>query len=342
MMTEKLYLPIFMLSALLLISCGGGKRSASLEAYEAQAPTFSEDSAYAYIAAQCQFGPRTMNSAAHDSCGNWVTRKFEQFGAAVTSQYAESMLHDGTRVNMRNIIASVNPGADTRIIVSAHWDSRPWADNDQNEDNFGKPIDGANDGASGVAVMLELARQIYLSATDTGGVADSLTSSAKPFPASLGIDFICWDAEDSGSHGENSSNTWCLGSQYWAGTRHVSGYSARFGINLDMVGSSKTVFYKEGVSMRCAPSVVDHVWSTAQRLGYGNFFKNENCGEMIDDHLFVNRGGIPCIDIIGIDAEEGGFPATWHTLDDNLQHINKPTLKAVGQTILEVLWTTKP
>ena len=326
--------PLFILAlALMAVACGG-KKSVVVEPYESQAPAFCEDSAYAYIAAQCQFGPRTMNSVAHDSCGNWIARKFAEFGMTVTNQYADATLFDGTPVHMRNIIASFRPDTDIRIIISGHWDSRPWADNDADEANHGKPIDGANDGASSVGIMLEMARQLFLTTQ-----ADTLAANAQPLSPAIGIDFICWDAEDSGQSGSGAAHSWCLGSQYWAGNRHREGYTARYGVNLDMVGSSKTVFYKEGESMRAAPTIVDRIWNIGQRLGYSNYFRNEACGSMIDDHLFVNQGGIPCIDIIGADAEEDGFPATWHTIDDNLSHIHKPTLKAVGQTVLEAIWS---
>ncbi len=332
-MKKLFYLLSFLL--LMLTACNGNRKETYSTTDEPTAPAFCEDSAYAYIAAQCQFGPRTMNSAAHDACGDWIAQKFEDFGATVYRQYADGKLHNGTTIKIQNIIAAINPEAEVRIILSGHWDSRPWADNDEDESLHNTPIDGANDGGSGIGIMLEVARQIQLAKT-----ADSATVCGI-IDGSIGVDFICWDAEDSGSHGANSSSTWCLGSQYWAGVRHVEGYTARYGINLDMVGSAKTVFCKEGVSMHFAPTLVDRIWSTAQRLGYGNYFKNEECGEMIDDHLHVNRGGIPCVDIIGLDAEEGGFPSTWHTMGDNLSNINKPTLKAVGQTMLEVLWNEK-
>jgi len=340
-MIRTKHTPFFLL-VFVFVSCGGGRKPVVIDTYEPQAPAFCEDSAYAYIATQCLFGPRTMNSPAHDSCGNWIARKFAEFGMSICDQYADGTLYDGTLIHMRNIIASFRPEADERIIVSGHWDSRPWADNDDDEANHQTPIDGANDGASSIGVMLEMARQIFLvTASGQAGAAgpDTLMASVRPLSPTLGVDFICWDAEDSGTHGTDSSDTWCLGSQYWAGTRHQQDYRAKYGINLDMVGSARTVFYKEGYSLLYAPVVVDRVWSLAQRLGYGNYFKNEGCGSMIDDHLSVNRGGIPCIDIIGIDAEEDGFPATWHTLDDNLQHIHKPTLKAVGQTMLELIWS---
>ena len=174
--------------------------------------------------------------------------------------------------------------------------------------------------------MMEIARQLRL---------DSDSNKVK-----VGVDLICWDAEDSGESGGGSSNSWCLGSQYWSGFRHVNGYTARYGINLDMVGGHNTIFYREQYSMMYAPSVVDKVWAAAHRIGYGKYFSyDDEGGAITDDHLEVNRGGIPCIDVIGSDKDNGGFPSTWHTLNDNIKNISKETLKAVGQTMLEVIWT---
>lgn len=306
--------------------------------YVSPAPQFCEDSAYAYVAAQCAFGPRVMNTAAHDSCGDYIAQKFSSFGATVYDQYADSKLYDGTAIKMRNIIAAFNPDAPARIIISGHWDSRPWADYDNDSAYHRTPIDGANDGASSIGVMLELARQLHQDAAEKG---DSSFFALRP---SLGIDFICWDAEDCGTpsfdaHGENHESTWCLGSQYWSGKHHVDGYTARYGINLDMVGNANSIFFRETISMLYAPSVVDKVWAAAHRIGYGKFFSYEDGGAVTDDHVQVNRSGIPRIDVIATDTNSGGFPATWHTMNDNMKYISKETLKAVGQTMLEVMWT---
>ena len=310
--------------ALALMLAGCKEKKVEGADYVSPAPAFCEDSAYTYVAEQCAYGPRVMNSAAHDSCGEYIAQKFKSFGAVVYDQYADSKLYDGTPIKMRNIIASYNPEASVRILIAGHWDSRQWADNDPDEANHNTPIDGANDGGSCIGVMLEIARQLQL-ANDSNQVK-------------IGVDLICWDAEDSGNGGSESS--WCLGSQYWSGIRHIEGYTARYGINLDMVGGGNTVFYREQYSMSYAPTVVDKVWGAAQRIGYGKYFSYENeGGHITDDHLQVNRGGIPCIDVIGSDTETGGFPRTWHTLDDNIKHISKETLKAVGQTMLEVIWT---
>lgn len=317
---------ILYLSLVTLLLLGCKEKKVADVPYVSPAPEFCEDSAYQYVADQCAFGPRVMNSEAHDACGEYIAQTFKRLGAVVYDQYADAKLFDGTPVKMRNIIASYNPEASERILISGHWDSRQWADNDPDERNHVVPIDGANDGASSIAVMLEMARQLYLQ-NDSNRVT-------------IGIDFICWDAEDSGESGASNENSWCLGSQYWSGIRHIDGYTARYGINLDMVGGHRTVFYREQFSMAYAPSIVDKVWGAAQRIGYGKYFSYEDDGGAItDDHLQVNRGGIPCIDVIGSDTESGGFPSTWHTVNDNVKNISKETLKAVGQTMLEVIWT---
>ena len=309
---------------ILAASCINNKPAET--AYVSPAPSFNEDSAYHYVAEQCLFGPRIMNSAAHDSCGEYIAQKFKSFGATVYDQYADAKLYDGTPIQLRNIIASFNPSAPARIIISGHWDSRPWADNDPDEAKHNIPIDGANDGGSSIGILLEIARQLHLQ-SDSNKVQ-------------VGVDLICWDAEDSGETGGSQESSWCLGSQYWSGKRHIDGYTARYGINLDMVGGNNTVFYREMISMAYAPAIVDKVWAAANRIGYGKYFSYDDRGTGVtDDHLQVNRGGIPCIDVIGTDAHEGGFPATWHTVSDNIQNINKETLKAVGQTMLEVIWT---
>ncbi|MDE5739801.1 MAG: M28 family peptidase [Bacteroidaceae bacterium] len=317
---------ILYLSLVPLLLFGCKEKQVTDASYVSPAPVFCEDSAYQYVVEQCAFGPRVMNSKAHDACGEYIAQTFRRLGAVVYDQYADAKLYDGTPVKMRNIIASYRPEATERILIAGHWDSRQWADNDPDERNHAVPIDGANDGASSIAVMLEIARQLQLQ-NDSNRVK-------------VGVDLICWDAEDNGESSSANESSWCLGSQYWSGVRHIDGYTARYGINLDMVGGHNTIFYRERYSMAYAPSIIDKVWAAAQRIGYGKFFSyDEEGGYITDDHLQVNRGGIPCIDVIGFDRADGGFPATWHTVNDNIKNINKETLKAVGQTMLEVLWT---
>lgn len=312
---------------LLLAACTGTKKPMQQpEEYTAVAPAFNADSAFSYVQQQCSFGPRVMGTEAHERCGSWLSQKFQSLGATVVEQHAIFTLYDGSRISGMNIIASYQPEAADRIIVCSHWDSRPWADQDADEERQHQPIDGANDGASGVAVLLELAR---------------LMQQEAPL---VGVDLICFDAEDCGTpswakDGSDSENTWCLGSQYWAGQHHVDGYTANCAILLDMVGGSGTVFRKEGFSRRYAPQLQDHIWITAHKLGHGQFFSYDEGGYVTDDHLPVNRSGIPCVDIIGSEKNGDGFARTWHTQYDNVQNIDRKLLGAVGSTVAELIYT---
>ncbi|MBP5340007.1 MAG: M28 family peptidase [Prevotella sp.] len=285
-------------------------------------PAFSADSAYAFCQQQCDFGPRTMNSEAHERCGQWIATKFESYGMKVIEQRATLKGFDGTPLLSNNIIASYRPELKERILVCAHWDSRPWADNDPDEANWTKPVMAANDGASGVAVMLELARLLR---TDSIGI---------------GVDFVCFDAEDWGS--DNVSDSWALGAQYWAAHPHAKDYTARYGILLDMVGGQGARFFQEGYSLYYAPQVVERVWKAAETVGYASLFPRKQGGGITDDHGPVNEvAAIPCIDIINYypDCEASSFGPTWHTVSDDMAHIDRNTLQAVGQTLVQVLYT---
>ena len=294
-------------------------------------PTFNADSALAYCAKQCDFGPRTMNSDAHDKCGEWIVAKFKQLGCEVETQKANLKGYDGTTLKNTNIIAHYNPKAATRILLCAHWDSRPWADNDPDSTNWHKPVMAANDGASGVAVMLEVARLLQ--------VDGKLTN--------IGVDFVCFDTEDWGTPQwadvEDSGDTWALGAQYWSENK-PEGYHPRYGILLDMVGGQGAQFYREGMSMQYASSIVKKVWSAARQAGFGSYFPKSDGGMITDDHIPVNqKAKIPTIDIIPYypDCQQSSFGPTWHTVSDDMEHLDKNTLKAVGQTLIQVLYTEK-
>ena len=346
-------------SFLALSSCSLRKQATTTETVAMQpvGPAFCADSAYVFCQQQCDFGPRTMNSQAHDDCGQWIMQKFSSYGLQVTPQQALLKGYDGTILRSTNIIASYRPELTDRILICAHWDSRPWADNDPDESNWHKPVLAANDGASGVAVMLELARLLSLQVT-----VDSLqvnTSAAEqPHDKStvncqlstvnnnLGIDFICFDAEDWGTpqwdNAPDVSDPWALGAQYWSANPHVEGYKARYGILLDMVGGEGAQFYQEQQSLRYARSVVDRVWRAAQTVGFGSFFPTREGLGITDDHLPVNRvAKIPCIDIIPYypDCVQSSFGPTWHTVNDDMAHIDRNTLQAVGQTLVQILWS---
>ena len=324
---------------MLLVACGTTKKSQG-EEQKAVSVAFCADSAYAFCAAQCQYGPRTMNSVAHEECGKWIAEKFRQYGCDVELQRADLKGYDGTILKSTNIIAksqkptanSQQPTANSkqpRILICAHWDSRPWADNDPDSANWRKPVMAANDGASGVAVMLEIAR--LLQQNDSVGVA---------------VDFVCFDAEDWGMpqwESDSDADSWALGAQYWAANcpKEIAN-SYQYGILLDMVGGQSARFYQEYFSMKYARNIVEKVWQAASAAGYGSYFPAKDGGGVTDDHLPVNeKAGIPCIDIINHypDCEQSNFGPTWHTINDDMQHIDKNTLQAVGQTLIQLLFS---
>ena len=326
MFTKMLYI----LFAAAMISCSQTPSSSSAKVEsqpvkQQNVPAFDADSAWVFVENQVKFGPRVPNSEAHVACGNYLTSELKRFGAQVYEQEATLTAYNGTQLKAKNIIGSFNPENSKRVLLFAHWDSRPYADHDKDPANQMKPIDGADDGASGVGVLLEMARQF------------SIKSPA------IGIDIIFFDAEDYGTPEfvkEYKENTWCLGAQFWAKNPHVKGYKADFGILLDMVGAKNASFFKEATSMRYAPQIVELVWSTARDLGYGKFFINAEGGAITDDHQYVILGrNIPCIDIIYTDPEsDNGFGPHWHTQNDTMDNIDRETLKAVGQTVLQVVY----
>ena len=317
-----------------LCSCGQRSSNAQPETVTevkqatTTAPSFNADSAYAYIDRQVAFGYRVPNMPGHKACGDYLAAELKRFGAQVYEQEMTLTAYDGTKLDCRNIIGSFNPEQEKRILLFAHWDTRPYSDEDPNPANYRKPIDGADDGASGVGVLLEIARQIGMKTPN------------------IGIDIAFFDAEDYGvpefakeQYG-NTSDTWCLGSRFWGRNPHKPGYKAQFGILLDMVGARDAVFYKEYISMRYAARYVDEVWEKARNLGYGKYFINANGGAITDDHeAVIEETGIPCLDIINYDPNtEEGFRTHWHTQNDNMNVIDRDVLKAVGQTVMEIIY----
>lgn len=317
-----------------LLSCGSShnKNNQKDETVEQDiiVPEFNADSAYHYINKQAEFGPRVPNTKAHKDCGDYLAGQLEKFGAKVFNQYADLTAYDGTILKSRNIIGEYNSESKIRILLFSHWDSRPYADNDTNKNHHHTPILGVNDGASGVGVLMEIARHLQ-----------------KKTPE-VGIDIIFFDSEDYGTpqfyKGEDKEDTWCLGSQYWGKNTHVDGYNARFGILLDMVGAKGSTFYYEGYSKNTANSYMKKIWQTAHQLGYSKYFIKEDGGTVVDDHVYVNKlTGIPCVDIINYEPYNihSSFGSTWHTLKDNMDIIDKNTLKAVGQTVIQVIYNEK-
>jgi len=319
------------LSICLSVSCSGGKAKPKQQIDNNQniikkAQAFSADSAYVFTQNQVNFGPRVPGTAAHKAGGNYLVSELKRFGAEVIEQEIDVKLYNGNTIHGTNIIGSFQPENKNRVLLCSHWDTRPFADHDPNSANFKTPIDGANDGASSCAVLLEIARQIQIKQPQ------------------VGIDIIFFDAEDWGvpafDHNLYDISGYCLGSEYWAQNPHVKDYIARFGILLDMIGAPDAVFYKEYYSMQYAPDIVQKVWDTAAALGHDRYFINAMGGTIFDDHLqIIQHRKIPCIDIIHYDPNsDSGFGSYWHTLNDNMDNVSKNTLQAVGETVMYVLY----
>lgn len=322
------YIKYFMISlvAVAMGACGNAQNSATSDAATdadaARTMEFDADSAYAYVAAQTAFGPRVPNTDAHARCGAWLVGKLKEFGAEnVTVDSCDITAYDGTRLNARNISAQINPSAGKRILLLSHWDSRPWADQEKDTSLRRKPIDGANDGASGVGVILELVRGF---------------SANHP---KVGIDVLFVDAEDYGRHSDEPSpssdqDSWALGSKYWAENPTVDLSKVRYAVLLDMVGGKNAVFPREYFSEYMAKPINDKVWQAAEKAGYAERFADRVGTPVVDDHLSLAAAGVPTIDIIETDhPSTGSFNPTWHTLADNIDNIDRETLKAVGQTL---------
>lgn len=335
--TQFIKLPL-LLSVVALISLGSGcnntgsKKSSGKEDKtlpELQTPEFNADSAYHYIQKQVDFGPRVPNTPEHAETAKWLTMKMKSMGADVIVQEGKVTAFDNSVLNIKNIIAQFQPEKNNRILLFAHWDTRPFADYDPDPTKRNHPIDGANDGASGVGVLMEIARHL------------------KGNPTHPGIDIIFFDAEDYGTpdhlNVEYQPDTWCLGSQYWGKNPHIKNYYAQYGILLDMVGAKGARFYQERASLRFAPDLVNHIWDTAASIGYGSYFIFQQGGYITDDHIYVNKHtGIPAVNIIQYDPSTStSFGSYWHTHNDTMENIDRNTLKAVGQTVLEVIYKNR-
>ncbi len=330
---NNMFKHLFLIVFVILVSCNfSPAKNSSAEKRKkktiSETPVFNQDSAYIFVKEQVDFGPRVPNTEAHDKCAEYLSEKLKQFGAEVIVQEAELSAFDNTLLHAKNIIGQYKPEIKDRVLLFAHWDSRPFADHSSDVSRQNEPILGANDGGSGVGVLLEIARQ--------------LEKNTLPF----GVDIIFFDAEDYGTpdHIEvknEKPDTWCLGSQYWGKNPHVENYYARFGILLDMVGASNATFYREMNSKYFAPRILKKVWKTAHKLGYGNYFVFQDGGGITDDHVYVNKHlSIPCVDIIQYEPNsDSSFGSYWHTHDDNMDVIDKNTLKAVGQTVLEFIYS---
>jgi hypothetical protein len=286
-------------------------------------PVFNEDSAYSFVKAQVDFGPRKPNTKEHDACAAYLIDKMKSYCDTVLVQKGQVTTFNKVTLNIQNIICRFNPQTNNRILLLAHWDTRPWADQDSVRRD--EPMLGADDAGSGVGVLMEVAR---------------ILSQQK---ISIGVDICFFDAEDWGTRREDGpdNDSYALGTQYWCNNPVPENYVASYGILLDMVGGRNATFHIEGYSKQYASFVVDKVWGAANRLGYSQFFPYADGGFVTDDHVYPNKIlNIPCVDIINTNPANihSGFPDHWHTHNDNMDIIDRATLKAVGQTLLHVIY----
>lgn len=316
-------------------ACGAGKQPQASSPTQAQSeqqadmPVFAADSAFKYVSAQVMMGPRVPGTEAHRKCAAWIESELMRHGAdtVLIQEATVTNPNDGKPLDIKNLLGRYNPDASRRILLVAHYDTRPMADEETDESKRNMPIPGANDGASGVGVMLEIGRQLELLRPE------------------IGVDLLMVDAEDLGisdsDSGEDTSDTWCLGSQYFAKNQPYTAVTMPdMAIVLDMVGGKGAKFHREQFSDAYALSTVDYVWATAARAGYGDKFINKPGGAILDDHLPLVRAGIPAIDIVESHSDvTGSFPPTWHTLSDNMDNIDKRSLEAAGQTVINLIYS---
>ena len=332
---NKSYLFIFLFLASITLSCSNNSDvKPSIKVVKTpqwiKVDHFNSDSAYNFISKQVSFGPRVPNTTNHKKCGDWIVNKLTNYGFKTKEQVGQVTAFNGSKLPVRNIIGNINPNATKKVLLCAHWDTRPFADRDSLNKN--RPIIGANDGASGVGVILEIARAFK---------KDSLN---------IGLEIIFFDVEDYGAPSLDNSffdlqsmnDTWCLGSQYWCYNLDANYKKPNFGILLDMVGAKGAVFTKEEISRKYAGYHLNKVWKLAEFLGYGDYFQKKIAPPITDDHTYINQLTlIPTIDIIHYDVSPYSgrfdFGRFHHTHQDNMEIIDKKTLKAVGHTVLSYL-----
>lgn len=334
--TQKIIIAIAFSLFAAFSACTGGKTQAAAESDDDGFDRasrfigdFKADSAYAHIANQVAIGPRVPGTPSHEECAQYIVETLTRYAAdSLIVQKGEVRAHTGEILPITNILARYNPDQPRRVLLLAHWDTRPWADNERSPELRGKPIPGANDGASGVSVLLEIARNFQMRNPE------------------VGVDLLFVDAEDFGSSEafDGDPDSWCLGTQYWIEHLPYGEDTPRpaYAVLLDMVGGKNARFHQELFSQHYAQNITNKIWAEAASLGYGDVFLTKSGAAVTDDHVFLNQAGIPAVDIIeSINEHTGSFPPTWHTHSDDLDNIDLKSLDAVGRTVLNIIYKEK-
>jgi glutaminyl-peptide cyclotransferase len=271
---------------------------------------FDGQTAFGYIEKQIGWGPRIPGTKAHDQMGNWLDSLLRQRADTLVVQSWNHVTAGRDTLRLRNFIARFNPSAQKRILLLAHWDSRPRADSPLSRDST-KPVLGANDGGSGVALLL--------------GVADVL----KRAPPAIGVDLLFVDGEDYGDFSKVPADV-LIGSRYY-GAHQLPGSPPLYAVLFDLIGDKDLQIYQEGNSLVGAPEVVELVWDTAKDLGYGGYFIASPKHTLIDDHLELQKAGIRAIDVVDFD-----YPA-WHTVYDTIDKVSAASLQVVGDVAMALI-----
>ena len=276
---------------------------------------FDGGRAFSYVEQQMQFGPRIPNTPAHERTGDWILAQLRARADTIGVQAITHVTRRGDTLHLRNFFARFRPAAAERVLFLAHWDTRPHADQSANLGQQRLPVPGANDGASGVAVLL--------------GVADAL----KAKPPAVGVDLLFVDGEDYGDFTKDSTDV-LIGSRYFA-AHQPPGYPPLFAVLFDMVGDKDLRIGYEGNSQAFAPEVVDRVWRTANELGYERYFIPQVESTLIDDHVALQKAGIHAIDVV--DFNYGPGNSYWHTTEDTIDKVSAASLKVVGDVAVALV-----
>jgi glutaminyl-peptide cyclotransferase len=324
-MKIKYIIPVLLLS-LIFVSCSKHEQEPVQKPQfdvikSSNVPSYIGKNAYTYVEKQVSFGPRNPGSAGHKLALNYLKNELTKYADGVKLQNFSYPGYNET-LDLSNIIAEFNPNAKNRIMLAAHWDTRPRAEESKDTSKQSLPILGANDGGSGVGVLLELARVLKEKKID------------------YGIDIVLLDGEDYGK--KSDLGNYCLGAKYFAA--NLGDYKPAFGILLDMVGDKEASFPKEGQSINYAPDIVNMIWGMANQIGAGTF-SNADYPEIYDDHVALNQGGIRTVDIIDIELIGADTPDPrrnyWHTNNDTMENISAETLQQVGDVLVNIIYSLK-